>query len=679
MDLKLIPTICPYCGCGCGLYLVTINGELKGVEPWKRHPVNEGKLCPKGNFSHEFVNREDRLTKPLIKKNNKFHEVSWDELLNSLSKKLQELIDIDPDSLAFISSSKCTNEDNYILQKFARTVVGTNNIDNCAALCHGPSVAGLALSFGSGSMTNSIIDLEESKCMFIIGANPLEQHPLIGRRVIRAKEKGCKIIVVDPRQTTTALHADIYLQLFPGTDIALVNSMMHVILKEGLEDRTFIEERTKNFKELKSILKDYAPSRIEKITKIPKELIEKTARVFASAENSSILYAMGITQHEYGTENVICLANLTMLTGNIGKRGSGINPMRGQNNVQGACDMGTLPIYLPGYSSIYNPENLENMCSKWGCADLNQNVGIRLVEMISGAHDGKIKGLYIMGENPVISHPDSSFVKESLQKLDLLIVQDIFMTETAEMADFVIPAACWAEKDGTFTNTERRVQRIRKSIDAPGNALDDWKIIAALGEKMNSSSFNYQSAEDIFNEIRQVIPQYKGITYKRLETPEGIHWPCLDQNDPGTPIIHVNEFKRPDGLGLFLPVQHEYKGAINPDYPFILTSGNVIFHYQTGTMTRRTPTLEHEFPDHYMEMNQNDANVLGISSGDSVKVTTMNGSVNVKVKVTPKIMSGVLFVPYHFAEEMTNFLIDGSVLDPISKMPIKFASAKVEK
>lgn len=679
MDLKFVPTICPYCGSGCGLYLVTVNGELKGVEPWKRHPVNEGKLCPKGNFCYEFVNHPDRLKKPLIRDEDEFREVSWDELLSSLAKDLQSIVKTNPDSLAFISSSKCTNEDNYVLQKFARTVIGTNNIDNCAVLCHGPSVAGLTLSFGSGSMTNSIRDLEESDCMFIIGANLLEQYPLIGRRMLRAKDNGCNIIVADPRLTPTAIHSDIYLQLYPGTDIALINSMMHVILKEGLEDKKFIASRTKNFEELEPILEYYEPSLAEKITRIPAETIEKAAITFASAENASILYAMGITQHEYGTENVICLANLIMLTGNIGKRGSGLNPLRGQNNVQGACDMGTLPIYLPGYNSIYRAENLENACFKWGCDNLNPKVGIRLVEMIAGNHDDQIKGMYIMGENPVISHPDSAFVKESLQKMDLLVVQDIFMTETAQIADYVIPATCWAEKDGTFTNTERRVQRIRKSIEPPGDALEDWQIISKLAKKMNSSLFEYQSVENIFEEIREVVPQYSGITYQRLERPGGIHWPCLDENDPGNPIIHVNEFKRPDGLGLFLPVQHESQDTVNSDYPFILTSGSVIFHYRTGTMTRRTPTLEKEFAEHYIEINQSDASSLGIKSGDLIKVSTPQGNVKILAKVTPNIIPGVLFIPYHFAEEMTNFLIDGTVLDPISKMPIKFSAAKIEK
>ena len=530
MDIQYTPTTCPYCGCGCGFNLVSVDGKLEGVEPWKRNPVNEGKLCPKGNFSYEFVHRDDRLTTPLIKEGGEFREASWDEALDLVASKLTELKDANPESLAFLSSARCTNEENYLLQKLVRTVIGTHNIDHCARLCHGPTVAGLAQTFGSGAMTNSLKSIEFADVIFIIGSNTLEQHPLMWRRILQAKAHGAKLIVADPRFTPSAKKADLYIPFKSGTDVALMNAMMNVIISEGLEDKEFIEKRTKNFEELKEVVKKYPPEKVAEITEASPDLIKEAAIMYAKAENAAIVYSMGITQHTTGTDNVMSTSNLAMITGNIGRPGTGVNPLRGQNNVQGACDMGALPVVYPGYQKVIEEEMAGKMRTAWGCGDLNCKPGLTVVEMMNEAHEGGIKGMYIMGENPMVSDPDLSHVEGSLENLDFLVVQDIFMTETAALADVVLPATSWAEKDGTFTSTERRVQYIRKAVDAPGEARADWEIISDIATRMGSDLFNYSSPQEIFEEVRTVTPQYAGMNQERLSKPEALHWPCPDED-----------------------------------------------------------------------------------------------------------------------------------------------------
>jgi formate dehydrogenase major subunit len=386
--------------------LVSVDGRLVGVEPWKRNPVNEGKLCPKGNFSYEFVHRDDRLTTPLIKEGGKFKEATLDEALDLVASKLGEMKEADAEKLAFLSSARCTNEENYVFQKFVRTVIGTNNVDHCARLCHGPSVVGLAQTFGSGAMTNSLESCAHADVVFLIGTNTLEQHPLMWRRALQAKDKGAKIIVADPRFTPSAKQADLYIPFKSGTDVALLNGMMNVIIEEGLEDKEFIENRTTDFEELKAMVKKYPPEEVAKITGVAPELIREAAIMYAKADNAALLFSMGITQHTVGTENVMSTSNLAMLTGNIGRPGTGVNPLRGQNNVQGACDMGALPVVFPGYQAVANLELVEKIGCSWGCSDLSCRPGLTVVEMMHAAHDGDIKGMYIMGENPMVSDPD---------------------------------------------------------------------------------------------------------------------------------------------------------------------------------------------------------------------------------------------------------------------------------
>lgn len=681
MNIKYTPTTCPYCGCGCGFNLVSVDGKLEGVEPWKRNPVNEGKLCPKGNFSYEFVHRDDRLTTPLIKENSKFREATWDEALDMVTSKITEIKDVNPEALAFLSSARCTNEENYLMQKFVRTVIGTHNIDHCASLCHGPTVAGLAQTFGSGAMTNSIKSIEFADVIFIIGSNTLEQHPLMWRRILQAKAKGAKLIVADPRFTPSAKKADLYIPFKSGTDVALMNAMMNVIISEGLEDKEFIEKRTKNFEELKEVVKNYPPEKVESITEASADLIREAAIMYAKADNAAIVYSMGINQHTTGTDNVMSTSNLAMITGNIGRPGTGVNPLRGQNNVQGACDMGALPVVYPGYQKVIEGEIAEKMRNAWGCGDLNCKPGITVVEMMNAAHDGEIKGMYIMGENPMVSDPDLQHVQGSLENLDFLVVQDIFLTETAELADVVLPATSWAEKDGTFTSTERRVQYIRKAVDAPGEARADWEIISDIAKRMGSDLFNYNSPQEIFEEVRTVTPQYAGMNIERLSKPEALHWPCPDEEHPGTPILWGERFATADGLGVLMPI--EFKPAAElPDeeYPFTLTTGRILFHWHTGSMTRRSTTLDREVPTGYIEINTEDAAELGIKNKEMVRVKTRRGEIEIAARVTPDIMKGIVFVPSHFVECAANTLTQSFALDPASKMPeFKVSAASVEK
>jgi len=671
VSVNIIDTVCPYCGVGCGISLSVRDGRIAGVEPMKYHPVNEGKLCIKGRYCFEFVHRKDRLRSPLVRKNDGFCETSWQQVLKIVAERLLEY----RDEIGFLSSAKCTNEENYIIQKFAR-VLGTNNIDHCARLCHAPTVVGLGEAFGSGAMTNSIRDIEESRCILIVGSNTFEQHPLIARRILRAKNSGAKIIVVDPRRTITARIADLFLQIYPGTNVALLNGMANVILKKELFDYEFIKKRTKGFEKFLKSIEKYTPEFVSKICGVEAKLIEDAAKIYAESERSTIIYCMGVTQFAHGTDNVRACCNLALLTGNIGKPGTGINPLRGQNNVQGACDMGALPDFFPGYQRISDSKARKKFEELWGC-ELSDETGLTVTEMIDEAGK-KIKSIYIMGENPVVSDPDTCHVEKCLKKLDFLVVQDIFLSETAKLADVILPACCWAEKEGTFTNTERRVQLIRKAVEPPGKSMPDYRIISAIAGKAGLNGFDYSSAEEIFNEIRTAVPQYAGITYSRLGS-RGIQWPCPTENHPGTPILHTEDFATPDGRGCFSAVEY-MESAEKPDenYPFILTTGRIVFHYHTGTMTRNSPHLAAEINECFAELNIEDAERAGLRKGDIIKVTSRRGEITAKVRLS-NIKKGVVFIPFHFSESPANRLTQRA-LDRESKIPeLKVCTVKINK
>ena len=681
VEIKYVPTICPYCGTGCGLNFVVKDDKIVGVEPYKRHPVNEGKVCPKGNFGYEFINREDRLTTPLIKENGEFREASCDEALDLVANKLKEVSDDDPNKVGFYACARSPNENIYITQKLARVACGTQNVDHCARICHGPTVAGLATTFGSGAMTNGFDSIKEADYIFCIGSNNMEAHPLFGRKLIQAQKNGAKLVVLDPRYTPTAKIADEYVQFKTGTDVALMNGMIKVIIDNDLQDDEFIKNRTKGFDELKETVQKYDLETVSEITHIAPEVIEELAIEYAKADKAAIVYSLGITEHSHGADNVMSTANLAMLTGNIGREGTGVNPLRGQNNVQGACDMGALPSDYVGYRKVADQETTDWFNEYYG-TNLPAKPGLTLVEMMNAAHAGDLKVLYIHGEDPVLSDADIKHTKEALANLDMLIVQELFMTDTAQCADVVLPAAGWGEQEGTFTNGERRVQCLHKAQEPPEGAMLDWKIMEEIAVRMGvpREKFHYESAEEIFEEIRECAPIFAGMNRERLDTPEALHWPCPSVDDPCQPLMHKDKFAHPDGLGIFQALEH--RGPVEvPDeeYPLLLTTTRVLFHYHAA-MTRRCKTLDNEVKTGFIEINTEDAKELGILNNEIVKASSRRGEIEIPARVTDDIKKGIVNIPMHFTECAANMLTNSDSFDPKCKMvELKACAIKVEK
>ncbi len=525
-------------------------------------------------------------------------------------------------------------------------------------------------------MTNNLADIEEAEVALVIGSNTTENHPVFGMKLRRlARSKDLKIIVVDPRRIDLVDDAFLYLPIKPGTDIALINGMLHVIIKEGLYNKEFVESQTEGFDELVKVVERYTPEEAEKITGVKKEDIEKAARLYATANRASIIYCMGVTQHAKGTDNVKALSNLALVCGHIGKPGAGVNPLRGQNNVQGACDMGGLPVFYPGYQRVDSDEVRRKFEKLWN-AKLSSEPGLTVVEMTNAILAGNLKALYIMGENPLLTDPNLHHLEEALSKLELLVVQDIFFTETCNFAHVVLPSCSFAEKDGTFTNTERRVQRVRRAIRPIGESREDWKIVAEISSRLGYK-MEYQKAEDIFEEIRKATPQYAGITYRRLEK-GGIQWPCPAEDHPGTPILHVGKIAR--GKGLIAAV--EYKPPVetpDQDYPLVLITGRNYYQYHTGTMSRKSKVSNYFFSTPILEVNPADAIALGLSDNDRVKVKSRRGEVELRVKITDRVKRGEVFSTFHFNEARIN-LLTVDVLDPVAKIPeLKVSAVKVEK
>ncbi len=681
MDVKYVPTTCPYCGTGCGLNLVVKDGKAVGVSPWHRSPVNDGKLCPKGNFAYEFVHSGDRLTKPLIRKGEELVEAGWDEAYDLIAKSFKKF---KPDEVACLSSARVSNEENYLMQKFARTVLRTPHIDNCAHLCIAPTLVGLTGAFGSGAMTQSVADIAQAKSILIIGSNTFEQHPLVGRRIVQAKRNGAKIIYADPRYTPTAKHADLYLPFAPGTDVALLNGFMQHIIRNGWENKEFIGNRTRDFEKLKAAVMQEKNSlaSVSKLSGVPEKDLATAAEWMAKSGGNAIIYSLGMNQHTTGVDNVRAIADLQMLTGRVGRPGTGVCALRGPNNLQGACDMGALPDMYPGYQAV-TPENRKKMADAWHAEVPEGKAGYSVTDLIGVLADkpGTVKALYIMGENPMLSTPDLHRVEKGLKSLEFLLVQDIFLTETAALAHVVLPAACFAEKDGSVTNTERRVQRWRKAVNPPGEAKPDWQILCELAGKMGAAKqFTYKGTEEIFAEIAKVTPQYAGMSYARLEKPESLHWPCPAADHPGTPILHGEKFATPDGLGVFAPVEWRAPAEVpDKEYPLALTTGQCLWQFHTGTMTRRSEDLEREAPAGWIEIHPEDAAGLGIADGEMVRAVTKRGQIEIPARVTPEIRKGVTFIPVHYAESAANVLTN-SAPDPVSKVPeFRAGAVRVEK
>jgi len=674
---KKVQTTCPYCGVGCQLEVGLRKGRVIQVRGANAIP-NAEKLCVKGRFGLDFIGRKERLTKPLIKKEGGFVEVEWDEALEFTAKKLSEIKEKNgSDAIAGLSSARCTNEENFVFQKFIRSVIGTNNVDHCARLCHASTVAGLATTLGSGAMTNSIEELENADVILVTGSNTTETHPVIATHIKRAVLfNNARLIVVDPRKIDLVRYSTLWLRQNSGTDVAWANGLMAAILKENLQKDEFIAERTENFDALKAILEKCTPELTEKITGIPAEQLVEAAKIYGSAERASIVYSMGITQHSNGTDNVKSMANLAMITGNIGRESTGVNPLRGQNNVQGACDMGALPNVYPGYQKVIEEASRKKFEKAWG-VKLSGELGLTITEIMDAVHNGKVKGLYIMGENPMISDPNLNHVREALENVEFLVCQDIFMTETSEMADVVFPAASFAEKDGNFTNTERRILPINPLVAQIGESRPDWQIVQDIACAMGSD-WCYDSVEDILDEINEVTPQYGGITWKRIQKGERLQWPCPGEDHPGTKFLHKDRFVR--GKGLFSAVEHiDPQEMTDEEYPVIMSTGRILYHYHTATMTRKTKVLPEYVPDAYVEMCTEDIEKLGVKHGEKVRVSSRRGSIEIAVRETEKVMPGNIFIPFHFAEAPANMLTNDAV-DPVAKIPeLKVCAVKIEK
>ncbi len=676
MSTKLIPSLCPYCAVGCGMYLVVDKNQAVGIEYMADHPTCEGALCPKGNAVLEVLHHEDRLKYPMKRVGDGFVRISWDEALDLVAQGLARNIrKHGPKSLGFLASSRCNNEENYLLQKMAR-LLGSPNVDNCARLCHSPTVVGLGAVLGTGAMTNNLLDLENSKCIFAIGTNFTEAHPIVSRWAQKAKDKGAVVIVADPRITSTSWMADIHLRIKPGSDIDLLRGMMKVIVDEGLADEGFIKSRTEGFLELKESLKSYSLEEAAENTGVPAEEIARAARAFATSPASALLYSMGITQHVCGTDNVKTCATLSLLCGQVGRTGAGVWPMRGQNNVQGNCDMGGMPEFYPGYKRASDPQTIEYFKAGWKMPDLPLGPGLTSTEMNEAALDGRLKALYIIGEDPVVCDANVKKTRRALENLDFLVVQEIFMTATAREADVVLPAAAWAEKDGSYTSMERRVQWIDKAVEAPGEAKEGMWIICQIAKRLGLD-LPYENAAQVLEEINRLVPQYGGMTRERISKIGGLRWPCPDDKHPGTDILHTQRFSTPDGKARMAAVANQPPAeAASPEYPILLTTGRIVLHYNSGSMTLRSPSLQERDPELYVEIHPEDAHGLGIAAGDMVVVSTRRGKTEARARLTEKVRPGVVFMPFHY--HGTN-LITSDALDPVAKIPeYKVAACRIE-
>ncbi len=685
VDSRTITT-CPYCGVGCQIELSVKDGNIVRATGVEGVLPNDGRLCVKGRFGYDYVASGERLTKPLLKRNGKFEEVEWDFALDLAARKFTEIKEkYGKEALAGYSSAKCTNEENYLFQKFIRVVFGTNNVDYCTRLCHASTVTAMLRSIGDGAGSNSVEDFEKTECMFVTGNNMIETHPVSATYLKAGKRKGNKIIVCDPKWTPLVKYADIWLQPRLGTDVALLNGMINYIIEQGLVDMKFIKERVEGGEEAYNMLKaqvaSYTQERVEKITSVPKEKFTAAARMYASAKTSIIATGMGMSQQVTGTNNVFALINMMLVAGQIGRENAGLCPPRGQNNVQGATDVGCSPVVFPGYIPVTNDKNRERIAKLWNVDPgmLTGKPGLSTVEIMNAAYDDKVKGLYIMGENPMVTDPNLNHTEEAVKKLDFLVVQDIFMTETALYADLILPAATYAEKDGTFVNSDRRVIRVRKAVDSPGEARDDWKITYDLAAKMGYNLGNYKSASDIFDEIAEAAPMMKGISWDRIDK-QGIQWPCPDKDHPGTRTLFLDRFNTPTGKAKLNPVEHvDQTERASKEHPYILNSGRILYHYHSSTMSRKSDTLNEYVNGSYILMNELDVRKSGFRDGEKVKVINSRGQLETTLRESNEVAEGELFMPWHFAESPVNKLTR-SELDPDSKIaPFKLSAVRVEK
>ncbi len=682
---RSVRSTCPYCGVGCQIDLRIKDEHIIRVDaPFDVAP-NFGRLCAKGRFGVDFVHHPSRLNHPLIRKDlgtrprkavglEGFRQASWEEALDLSADRLAQIVkNHGGDALGTFCSAKATNEDNYVFQKFVRAVLGTHNVDHCARLCHAASVTGLQIAIGSSAMSNSIAEMKDLEVFIVTGSNTSETHPVISTFLREAVVKnGAKLIVVDPRQIEMTQFAAYWLRNRAGSDVAVFQAMANTIVEESLYDESFIAKRVEGFKDYAQSLEGATPEWAETISGVPADLIRQAARLYANADNAAIYWGMGISQSVHGTDNALSLANLALLTGNLGRPGTGLNPLRGQNNVQGCSDSGGLPNVFPGYQLVSDDLIRAKFDSAWN-ATLPKEPGLTTMEMVDAAERGAIRGYYVMGENPMMSEPDLRHARHVMENLEFILVQDIFMNETSAYADVILPAASFAEKEGTFTNSDRRVQLIRKAIDPPGEARADWEILCDLASRVESrlqrpmsAGFGFKNASDIWDEMASLTPPFQGIDHERIKREDGVHWPCPSPDHPGTPTLFAESF--PSGKGRLTPL--EYKpGAELPDaaFPFILSTGRVLYHWHGGTMTRRSK-LDDIYPEPTVEIHPDDAKQVGVTHGDRIRVRSRRGQIEVKALVTERSPQGLVFIPFHFAEAAANELtLDAR--DPQAKIP----------
>ena len=698
-----VDSLCPYCGVGCAVTYHVRDNTIVRVSG-RPSPVNQGRLCVKGRYGFDYAQHHQRLTVPLIRTAypkgplsretrpagagdgpggllderqvlSAFREATWEEALDLVASRLRGIRERSgPSALAGFGSAKGSNEEAYLFQKLVRTAFGSNNVDHCTRLCHASSVAALQETLGSGAVSNPFSDVQFAEVALVIGCNPTENHPVAATFIRQAVRAGTRLIVVNPRRPALADQAELYLRPESGTDVALLNGMMHVIIAEGLTDPDFIARRTEDFEAVRAVAAAYPPETAARICGVPAEQIRAAARTYAGSRRSMIFWGMGVSQHTTGTDNVRCLVSLCLMTGNVGRPGTGLHPLRGQNNVQGASDSGLIPMMFTDYQRVDDPEARARFQEAWG-VELDPRPGATVVEIMHEAARGGIRGMYILGENPFLSDPNVNLVRTALSSLEFLVVQDIFPTETAEFADVILPAAAFAEKDGTYTNTDRRVQLGRKVLDPPGQARPDWRIICEISGRMGHP-MDYAGPEQVFRELARLSPSLAGLDWARLG-PESEVWPCPEAGAPGQPVLFRDRFPR--GRGRFVPAEFAPARELpDAEYPFVLNTGRILQHWHTGTMTRRARALATLEPDPFVEVHPGDLARLGLADGQRVRVTSRRGTIVLAVRAGTRTSEGSIFIPFHFREAAAN-LLTNDALDPFGKIPeYKVCAVKVE-
>jgi len=680
---RVVRSTCPFCGVGCQVDLHVRDEVIYRVSaPYDAAP-NYGMLCVKGRFGTDFTSHPSRLTSPLIRANISeprsappvWRQAGWDEALDLVADRLAAIVrESGGDAVAGFACAKATNEDNYLLQKMIRAVLGTNNVDHCSRLCHAGSVAGLQLAIGSSAMSNSIAEMEHLDTFIVTGSNTTETHPVISNFLKRAvRQHGARLIVVDPRKIEMTDFATLWLRQRPGTDVAVWQAMAHVVVKERLYNDRFIQERTEGFSDYVESLETFTPEWAEAVSGVPAESIRQAARMYATATAASVYWGMGISQSSHGTDNTLAITNLALMCGHLGREGTGLNPLRGQNNVQGCSDSGGLPYVYTAYQRVEDGAIRARFAQAWNRPDLNPTPGLMITELADAALAGAVRAFFVMGEDPLTSEPNLNHARHALEKLDFLVCQDIFLNTTAELADVVLPSVSFAEKDGTFTNSDRRIQRVRTALPPVGESRPDWVIVCDLARRLEarlgqspSAGFDYRHPSEIWEEMRRLTPDFGGIDYARLDREGGVHWPCPAQDHPGSPYLFKDDFPR--GRGKFWKLEYGTESELPDDeYPFILSTGRVLYHWHGGTLSRRSK-LDEIWPEATVELHPDDGAHLGVQTGDWVEVVSRRGAIRLRVMVSGRSPRGTVFIPFHFVEAAAN-LLTLDRLDPRAKIP----------